>query len=125
MSGFIYGKGVDFIGPSLIHGVSLVCFGMLFGYGLKPTRTASSALRVSMRVSLIMAAVCIVIIGVYFNWQSPTDSLQNLISAELRMSSDPLYFSIGILGEYVSRIFDETKRRPLFIIEQMIGFEEE
>lgn len=33
--------------------------------------------------------------------------------------------SIGILGEYVSRIFDETKRRPLFIIEERIGFEED
>ncbi|MEO1553084.1 MAG: glycosyltransferase family 2 protein [Pseudomonadota bacterium] len=33
--------------------------------------------------------------------------------------------SIGILGEYISRIFDETKRRPLFIIEDMIGFEDD
>ena len=72
MSGFIYGKGVDFIGPSLIHGLSLVCFGMLFGYGLNPPRIASGVLQMSPRVSLIMAAVCIVIIGVYFNWQSPT-----------------------------------------------------
>lgn len=101
MSGFIYGKGVDFIGPSLIHGLSLVCFGMLFGYGLKPTRTASSALRVSTRISLIMAGVCMVIIGLSFNWQAPTASLQNLISAELRMSSHPLYFSIGVLGAII------------------------
>lgn len=98
MSGFIYGKGVDFIGPSLIHGLSLVCFGMLFGYGLNPPRIASGVLQMSPRVSLIMAAVCIVIIGVYFNWQSPTDSLQNLIAAELRINSHPLYFGIGILG---------------------------
>ncbi|MEL7033856.1 MAG: glycosyltransferase family 2 protein [Pseudomonadota bacterium] len=33
--------------------------------------------------------------------------------------------SIGILGEYISRIFDETKRRPLFIIEKRIGFDED
>lgn len=31
--------------------------------------------------------------------------------------------SIGILGEYISRIFDETKRRPLYIIEQTMGLE--
>ena len=101
MSGFIYGKGVDFIGPSLIHGLSLVCFGMLFGYGLKPTGTASGVLLMSPRVSLIMAAVCIVIIGAYFDWQSPTDNLQNVISAELRVNSHPLYFSIGILGAII------------------------
>lgn len=33
--------------------------------------------------------------------------------------------SIGILGEYISRIFDETKRRPLFIVEDTIGFKDE
>lgn len=101
MSGFIYGKGVDFIGPSLVHGLSLVCFGMLFGYSLKPTRTAAGVLLMSPRVSLIMVAICIVIIGAYFNWQSPTDSLQNLIAAELRINSHPLYFSIGILGAII------------------------
>lgn len=31
-------------------------------------------------------------------------------------------FSIGVLGEYIARIFAETKRRPLFIIEETTGF---
>ncbi len=31
--------------------------------------------------------------------------------------------SIGILGEYISRIFNEVKKRPPYIIEQTIGFE--
>lgn len=29
---------------------------------------------------------------------------------------------MGILGEYISRIFDEVKRRPLFIIDELVGF---
>ena len=33
--------------------------------------------------------------------------------------------SIGVLGEYVARIFAETKRRPLFIIEETDGFDPE
>jgi dolichol-phosphate mannosyltransferase len=31
-------------------------------------------------------------------------------------------FAIGILGEYLRRIYDETKQRPQYIIESKIGF---
>lgn len=31
-------------------------------------------------------------------------------------------FSLGILGEYIRRIYDETKQRPLFVINKKIGF---
>jgi dolichol-phosphate mannosyltransferase len=33
--------------------------------------------------------------------------------------------SLGILGEYVGRIFDEVKRRPLYVVKEEIGFETE
>lgn len=31
---------------------------------------------------------------------------------------------IGFIGEYITRIFDEVKNRPLYIIDEKIGFEE-
>jgi glycosyltransferase involved in cell wall biosynthesis len=31
---------------------------------------------------------------------------------------------LGILGEYVGRIFTEVKRRPLYLIKQTIGFDD-
>lgn len=31
-------------------------------------------------------------------------------------------FAIGILGEYVARIYDEVKQRPLYVIDELIGF---
>lgn len=32
-------------------------------------------------------------------------------------------FAIGVVGEYVSKIYLETKRRPRFIVDKMIGFD--
>jgi hypothetical protein len=30
--------------------------------------------------------------------------------------------TIGIIGEYLSRIYDEVKQRPLFVIRDKVGF---
>lgn len=32
---------------------------------------------------------------------------------------------LGIIGEYIGRIYDETKRRPIYILAEKIGFETE
>jgi len=32
--------------------------------------------------------------------------------------------TVGILGEYIGRIYDETKQRPLFIVRETINFDE-
>lgn len=32
--------------------------------------------------------------------------------------------SIGILGEYVGRVYDEVKQRPLYVMKEKIGFDE-
>ena len=33
-------------------------------------------------------------------------------------------FTIGIIGEYIGRIFEESKNRPIYIIDEKINFEE-
>lgn len=33
--------------------------------------------------------------------------------------------SLGVIGEYIARIYDESKNRPLFIIREKINFEDE
>ena len=30
--------------------------------------------------------------------------------------------TIGIIGEYISRIYDEVKQRPIYIIRERVGF---
>lgn len=33
--------------------------------------------------------------------------------------------SLGVMGEYIGRVYDEVKRRPMFIVDRMEGFERE
>ena len=101
MSGFLYGRGVDFIGPSLVHGLTIVCFGMLFGYGLRKAQNGPRAFVSVPKIPLAMAGVCAVIIAGFWNWQDPMETLQTLLSADLRIESHPLYFSIGVLGTLI------------------------
>ena len=32
---------------------------------------------------------------------------------------------LGIIGEYIGRIYDESKNRPLYVIRDRVNFEEE
>ena len=32
-------------------------------------------------------------------------------------------FSIGVVGEYIARIYDEVRQRPLFVVNDYLGFE--
>jgi polyisoprenyl-phosphate glycosyltransferase len=57
------------------------------------------------------------LINVDIPWGNPT--LVMLIS----LFSGVQLLSLGIMGEYVGRIYDEVKRRPMFVIESMEGFE--
>ncbi len=51
----------------------------------------------------------------------PVEGWASLMVALLVVSGTQLVF-LGILGEYLWRNFDETRKRPAFIIDRMIGF---
>jgi hypothetical protein len=43
------------------------------------------------------------------------------LAAGLMFFSGIQLLSIGILGEYIGRIFDEVKQRPVYLIDQVLG----
>jgi hypothetical protein len=46
----------------------------------------------------------------------------SLIST-LLFSSAAQLFCMGILSEYVGRLFEETKRRPIYLVQERINFD--
>lgn len=54
----------------------------------------------------------------------PVEGWASLMVVLLVVSGTQLIF-LGILGEYLWRNFDETRKRPAFIIDRMIGFEQD
>ena len=34
------------------------------------------------------------------------------------------FVGMGVLGDYIGRIYDEAKRRPQFIVEEFVGFDD-
>lgn len=97
LSGVIYGRGVSFYGPSLIHGVSMVCFGMLFGWALSDLKRSGYRIRQpAWRIMLLIGGLIIALI-IYIDWTAPTEFLSALSDQSLRRDSHPMYFAFGMI----------------------------
>jgi dolichol-phosphate mannosyltransferase len=70
-------------------------------------------------VAFLLAVVYLVlkIVGVQFPIGNPT------IVILISLFSGIQLLSLGVMGEYVGRIYDEVKRRPKTIIESAYGFD--
>jgi dolichol-phosphate mannosyltransferase len=78
-------------------------------------------------------ALCIALVGiavaiVYRLVMSDTDAhfvrgWASLFVAILFLGGTQLVF-LGIIGEYLGRIYTEVKRRPLYVVQQRLGFDE-
>jgi dolichol-phosphate mannosyltransferase len=73
-------------------------------------------------VSLLFLIV-VVILRLTGSGESFYGQASSLVSV-LFLGSVQLIF-LGIIGEYLGRIYDEVKRRPLYIVAETLGFDEE
>ncbi len=86
-------------------------------------------LRLSTYLGFFSAAVALVMALMVLYWRiflphSPLTGITIVIVAMFFLGSVQL-ISIGILGEYVGRIYEEVKGRPLYTLSEVVGFEQE
>lgn len=74
-------------------------------------------------VALLSFAYAIWIVVRTLIWGVDTPGFATLLTVMLFLGGVQL-IGIGVLGEYLGRVFAETKRRPLFLVEGLYGFGE-
>ncbi|MER3432126.1 MAG: glycosyltransferase [Leptolyngbya sp. ERB_1_1] len=84
-------------------------------------------LRISTYVGLFAALVAVGMMILVFYWRiaypaSPLTGLSTIVVAIFFLGAVQL-LSIGILGEYIGRIYEEVKNRPLYTLSEIAGFE--
>jgi polyisoprenyl-phosphate glycosyltransferase len=86
-------------------------------------------LRLSTYVGLLAAAIAVLMAILVLYWRlfvphSPLTGFATIMIAVFFLGAVQLV-SIGILGEYVGRIYEEVKGRPLYVLSEVAGFTEE
>lgn len=89
---------------------------------------SKSPLRLSTYLGLIAALVAILMALIVIYWRinepkSPVTGYTIIASAIFFLGAVQL-FCIGILGEYIGRIYDEVKCRPLYTLAEVSGFDQ-
>ena len=91
------------------------------------TSFSDRPLRLSMQFGLLVTFVALVmaawiVVGKLLYPETIVQGWASMIVAVLFLGGTQLV-SIGILGEYIGRIYRETKHRPLYVVARRYGFE--
>lgn len=119
---FYYDRNERFAGKtkySFRKMISLAATG-IFGFSKRPLKLAISLGTASIAVALLLAVWIFVVYltgHVIHGWTSTIIIILFLGGVQL--------FTVGILGEYIGNIFDETKNRPEYIIDKEVNFDKE
>ncbi|AOY82452.1 glycosyltransferase family 2 protein [Moorena producens JHB] len=86
-------------------------------------------LRMATYLGLLATAIALLMAGLVLYWRifqldSPVTGFATIMIAIFFLGAVQLV-SIGILGEYVGRIYEEVKGRPLYVLSEVRGFVEE
>jgi len=89
----------------------------IFAFSIVPIRAAAIAGAGVMLLSVLY--VCYAMYAKMFLHQSPQGFTALLVA--ITFLSGILLFFLGIIGEYVGRIYEETKARPQYIVGRIVG----
>ncbi|GFZ33926.1 glycosyl transferase [Clostridium zeae] len=93
----------------------------IVAFSSKPLKVVSLIGSITIIISFIMLLYSIIVKVFGYRTQPGWTSLMVVIT----LFSGVQLLSLGIMGEYIARIYDESKKRPLYIIKEKINFEEE
>ncbi|MET0605546.1 MAG: glycosyltransferase family 2 protein [Beijerinckiaceae bacterium] len=121
--------GVPFDVAERVHGETKWSFRKLFRFAFDGITSFSTVpLRVWTYVGVFvsfcafLAALAFVIEALFYGVQTP--GFPSLIVSVMFFAGIQL-MSLGVLGEYIGRVFAEVKRRPLYIVEERLGMEDD
>lgn len=119
---------VTFFSERRNKGKSKYNLGRMLNFAISGIVSFSRApLKISIIIGLVISFLSIAYglfsIMIYFTNSSLPAGWTTLITAISFLGGLQL-ISIGIIGEYISSIFDEVKKRPLYIIEEEYGFKQ-
>ena len=116
---------VDFVASPRFAGKSKYSLGKMMHFALDGiTAFSKTPLRLVFYFGLLCGLLSIILIAhvfyiVYFTnlaapgWASTTASIAFIGGIQM--------MGLGVIGEYIGRIFEEVKRRPIYLISQKIG----
>jgi polyisoprenyl-phosphate glycosyltransferase len=96
-------------------------FDAITSFSYKPLKLASYA---GMLISLFSFIYLIVVLCQKLFTQSALPGWASILAVNLFFNGIVLII-LGIIGEYIGRIYDEAKGRPLYIVRQIKGYSEE
>jgi dolichol-phosphate mannosyltransferase len=91
----------------------------LFAFSVVPIRLATLIGFVAIAGSFVYS---LYVLWARFFLQQTPQGFTTLILAMVFLAGVQLLF-LGVIGEYVGRIYEETKRRPLYIVDRVFGSE--
>lgn len=118
-------KEIQFEQGNRVAGKSSWSFGKLFNLAIEGITSFTTApLRISTLLGFVVSIFALLymvyIIAKTLIWGEPVQGFPTLMIAILFLGGVQL-ISLGIIGEYIGRIFNETKNRPVYIVNEYEG----
>lgn len=115
---------IPFDAPSRLHGASKYGFGAMMKLALRGTTSFSfKPLRISLLIGTIVSLISFGLLAMtvisYFQGKT-VPGWASLMTVVTFMGGIQLLV-IGLMGEYIASLFRESKRRPLYIIDEVIN----
>lgn len=118
--------GVKYVGQSRGKGRSKFSFSRMFSLAIDGIFSFSNIpIRIIIFLGLFMSFFSFIYLVYVLSWRflNPLTSAGWVsILASILLLSSLQILTLGVIGEYVGRIYEESKRRPLYLVDELIGF---